>query len=165
MRIKRAFATPRRKIAAVAAVVGLVACGVALAAWFTSGSGPGYGKAGSLSALVVTSAATSPDTCMPGGPACSFAAHVQNNNDVAMTITALLIQGGTKASWTTDPACPIGYWDPALTPDAPVPSVVPANGSADIVWGHALTLALAAPTGCQGTSVQPFATVTGTPVV
>jgi hypothetical protein len=90
---------PRKVFVALAAIVALVATGVIVAAWSTSGSGNGYAKAGTASALTIgdASAATVGDL-YPGGTG-SVKLKVTNPNPFAVRITTVAKQtGGTITS-------------------------------------------------------------------
>ena len=79
----------RKVFVAFAAVVALVATGVIVAAWSTTGSGNGYAKAGTASALTIgdASAATVGDL-YPGGSG-AVKLKVTNPNPFAVRITTV----------------------------------------------------------------------------
>jgi len=91
---------PRKVFVALAAIVALVATGVIVAAWSTSGSGNGYAKAGTASALTIgdASAATVGDL-YPGGTG-SVKLKVTNPNPFAVRITTVAKQ--TSGTITSD---------------------------------------------------------------
>ena len=96
---------PRKVFVALAAIVALVATGVIVAAWSTSGSGNGYAKAGTASALTIgdASAATVGDL-YPGGTG-SVKLKVTNPNPFAVRITTVAKQTGGVITSDKDAAC------------------------------------------------------------
>ena len=95
----------RKVFVAFAAVVALVATGVIVAAWSTTGSGNGYAKAGTASALTIgdASAATVGDL-YPGGTG-SVKLKVTNPNPFAVRITTVAKQTGGVITSDKGAAC------------------------------------------------------------
>jgi hypothetical protein len=96
---------PRKVFVALAAVGALILTGVIVAAWSTSGSGNGYAKAGTASALVVgdASASTSGDL-YPGGSG-AVKLKVTNPNPFAVRITTVAKQAGGVITSDKGAAC------------------------------------------------------------
>jgi hypothetical protein len=96
---------PRKVFVALAAVGALILTGVIVAAWSTSGSGNGYAKAGTASALVVgdASASTSGDL-YPGGSG-AVKLKVTNPNPFAVRITTVAKQTGGVITSDKGAAC------------------------------------------------------------
>jgi hypothetical protein len=96
---------PRKVFVALAAIVALVATGVIVAAWSTSGSGNGYAKAGTASALTIgdASAATVGDL-YPGGTG-SVKLKVTNPNPFAVRITTVAKQAAGTITSDKGAAC------------------------------------------------------------
>lgn len=95
----------RKVFVAFAAVVALVATGVIVAAWSTTGSGNGYAKAGTASALTIgdASAATVGDL-YPGGSG-AVKLKVTNPNPFAVRITTVAKQTGGVITSDKGAAC------------------------------------------------------------
>ena len=95
----------RKVFVAFAAVVALVATGVIVAAWSTTGSGNGYAKAGTASALTIgdASAATVGDL-YPGGSV-AVKLKVTNPNPFAVRITTVAKQTGGVITSDKGAAC------------------------------------------------------------
>ena len=95
----------RKVFVAFAAVVALVATGVIVAAWSTTGSGNGYAKAGTASALTIgdASAATVGDL-YPGGSG-AVKLKVTNPNPFAVRITSVAKQTGGVITSDKGAAC------------------------------------------------------------
>jgi hypothetical protein len=95
----------RKVFVAFAAVVALVATGVIVAAWSTTGSGNGYAKAGTASALTIgdASAATVGDL-YPGGSG-AVKLKVTNPNPFAVRITTVTKQTGGAITSDKGAAC------------------------------------------------------------
>src|SRR3954463_7107684 len=96
---------PRKLVFALAAVGALVLSGVLIAAWSTSGSGNGYAKAGTASALTIgaASAATAGDL-YPGGTG-AVKLKVTNPNPFAVRITSVAKQAGGVITSDKGAAC------------------------------------------------------------
>jgi len=96
---------PRKVFVALAAIVALVATGVIVAAWSTTGSGNGYAKAGTASALTIgdASAATVGDL-YPGGSG-AVKLKVTNPNPFAVRITTVAKQTGGVITSDKGAAC------------------------------------------------------------
>ncbi len=89
----------RKLFFALAAIAALVASGVLLAAWSTSGSGNGYAKAGSASALTIGDASASTSADLYPGASGAVKLEVTNPNSFPVRITGVTKQtSGSIAS-------------------------------------------------------------------
>ncbi len=90
----------RKLVVALAAIAALVGTGIVFAAWSTSGSGNGYAKAGSASALTIGDASASTTADLYPGATGTVKLKVTNPNSFPVRITAVAKQ--TSGSITSD---------------------------------------------------------------
>jgi hypothetical protein len=96
---------PRKLVFALAAVGALVLSGVLVAAWGTSGSGNGYAKAGTASALTISDAsASTTGDLYPGGTG-ALKLKVTNPNPFPVRITSVTKQTGGTITSDNGAAC------------------------------------------------------------
>lgn len=135
----------------------LLPAGVGLALWSATGSGTGPAKARTAQALVLTAGSAVADL-YPGATG-DVRFSVANSNPYPVTVTSgtataiTTVTGGLGACTATD--FTLGTGSVAST-------VIPANGSANVVLTGALTMKLATGDGCQGATVNVTATLNGT---
>ena len=89
----------------VAVVIGLMATGVIYAAWSTSGSGNGYAKAGTASALTIGAASASTTADLYPGSSGAVKLKVTNPNPFAVRITTVTKQSGGTITSDKGAAC------------------------------------------------------------
>jgi hypothetical protein len=89
---------PRKLVFVLAAIVVLVLSSIVLAAWSTSGSGTGYAKAGTASALVIGDATASTTADLYPGATGTVQLKVTNPNSFPVRITAVSKQAGAITS-------------------------------------------------------------------
>lgn len=90
---------PRKLFFVLAAVAALVVTGILFAAWSTSGSGTGYAKAGTASALALNDASAATTADLYPGANGTVKLSVTNPNPFAVRITAVTKQvAGTITS-------------------------------------------------------------------
>ena len=154
----------RKLVVGVAATTAAVALGggVATALWTASGSGAGTAGTDVSQSLVVTAITPGGNglSLYPGGPAGFVYLTVQNPNPFPVNLTGF--SWGTPVS-SNPTACPSSNF----TVDANAPTStsipVPAYGpSGALQVFNVVDLALAAPNGCQGVTVNVPVTVTAT---
>lgn len=145
----------RRKLtSAVLAVLALVAASVALAAWLTSGTGPGSGQNAELADLTVEESTVPSAKLCAAGAACNVVVKVTNPaSNPALTVTkwahGLLGSQGITTSNAT--ACPPSNYSRPKSGAPFSPTLPIASGeSLDVQLVDAVTLATDAPDGCQG---------------
>lgn len=95
----------RKLFFALAAVVALVATGLLFAAWSTSGSGNGYAKAGSASALTIGDASASTSADLYPGATGAVKLKVTNPNSFPVRITAVAKQASGSIASDKGAAC------------------------------------------------------------
>ena len=89
---------PRKLVVVLAAIVVLVLSSIVLAAWSTSGSGTGYAKAGTASALTLGDASASTTADLYPGATGTVKLVVTNPNSFPVRITAVSKQAGAITS-------------------------------------------------------------------
>ncbi len=89
----------------LAAVIGLMATGAIYAAWNTSGSGNGYAKAGTASALTIGDASASTTADLYPGSTGSVKLKVTNPNPFAVRITTVTKQAAGTITSDKGAAC------------------------------------------------------------
>jgi hypothetical protein len=152
----------RRKIVALAVTaVALVTAGLVWAAWLAGGTGSGYAKAGTASALTtVDVSASTPATLYPGGTG-DVKLQISNPNPYPVRVTGVSLNG-TNADITPDAghaSCTttgVSYTNQTgLTID------IPANGSTTSTLTGAAAMSNASSDGCQGATFTIPVTLTG----
>jgi hypothetical protein len=95
----------RKPFFALAAIAALVGTGVLIAAWNTSGSGNGYARAGSASALTIGDASASTSADLYPGASGAVKLKVTNPNSFPVRITGVTKQSGGSISSDKGAAC------------------------------------------------------------
>jgi hypothetical protein len=95
----------RKHFVALAAVLALVASGIVVAAWSTSGSGNGYAKAGTASALTIGDASASTSADLYPGTTGAVKVKVTNPNPFPIRITGVTKQTSGSISSDKGAAC------------------------------------------------------------
>jgi len=135
-----------RKLSVTAVVfVGLMAAGIAFAAWTATGTGSGYAKATTAQALTtVDVSATTAATLYPGATG-DVELEISNPNDYPVRVTSVTGNGAITASDAGCNAASVTFTDQgSLTLD------VPATGSAAFTLNGAVSMSGAANDSCQG---------------
>jgi hypothetical protein len=96
---------PRKFILAFAVIAALVVSGIVFAAWSTSGSGNGYAKAGTASALTISDASASTSADLYPGATGAVKLKVTNPNSFPVRITAVAKQTSGSISSDKGAAC------------------------------------------------------------
>lgn len=145
--IRHIIATRKRRIAASATTMGLVAA-IAFAAWLVDGEGPARGKVAELQALVVDATVTPGDACYPNGT-CDMRFRVTNPNPGALVLTDVVNSDGGEPFVIANghPANCAQYLslNGGVIAEQPIPSGGPTEFT--VPNGFKLT---DAPTACQG---------------
>lgn len=141
--------TRKRALVALLALV-LVAAGVAVAAWLTSGSGPGAAKAGELADLVVTAdASVITKQLVPGGTG-DVGIKVENPGTTPLILKSYV--GPSFGTAVTAPGCTGSVTWTGLV-NGTLPNIpLAAGASVSVKIADALTMNAAAPDSCQGVS-------------
>jgi hypothetical protein len=95
----------RKLFFALAAIAALVATGVLIAAWSTSGSGNAYAKAGSASSLTIGDASASTSADLYPGASGAVKLKVTNPNSFPVRITAVTKQASGSITSDKGAAC------------------------------------------------------------
>jgi hypothetical protein len=95
----------RKLLFALAAVAALIVSGTLLAAWITSGSGNGYAKAGTASALTIGDASASTIADLYPGATGAVKLKVTNPNSFPVRITSVAKQASGTISSDKGAAC------------------------------------------------------------
>ena len=135
-----------RKLSVTAVVfVGLMAAGIAFAAWTATGTGSGYAKATTAQALTtVDVSATTAATLYPGATG-DVELEISNPNDYPVRVTSVTGNGAITASDAGCNAASVTFTDQgSLTLD------VSATGSAAFTLNGAVSMSGAANDSCQG---------------
>ncbi len=136
---------PRRLSLTAVVFAGLMAAGIAFAAWTATGTGSGYAKATTAQALTtVDVSATTAATLYPGATG-DVELEISNPNPYPVRVTSVTGNGAITAS---DPGCNAG--SVSFTDQDPVTLDVPASGSASFTLSGAVTMGAAANDACQG---------------
>lgn len=139
----------KKMLVVLAGSLAAVLATAAVAAWLTSGSGPGYAKAGTASALTIgdASAATTADL-YPGGNG-AVKLRVTNPNGFPVRITSVTKQ--TAASITSDKgaACNAST-GVTFTDQTSLALDLAAGGTATFTLSGAVSMSNASDNTCQG---------------
>ncbi|HJQ42106.1 MAG TPA: hypothetical protein VJ831_03390 [Jatrophihabitantaceae bacterium] len=147
----------KKKIAAVgAAGVTLVGVGTAYALWTADGTGSGSSKA--LTAQSVTVSATTPTADLyPGFTQGDVFFTLTNNNPYAITFTSMTAGTVTSSDEANCPASNVTVADASGLSIA-----APAGGPTAASIADVVSMASAAPDGCQGVTFTIGLTLSGT---
>lgn len=140
---------PRKLFFVLAAVAALVVTGILLAAWSTSGSGNGYAKAGTASALTVNDASASTTADLYPGANGTVKLSVTNPNPFAVRITAVTKQAAGTITSDKGAACNASTGvtfnnQTGLTLD------LAANTTSTFSLANAVSMSNASDNSCQG---------------
>lgn len=133
---------------------GLLATGVAFAAWTAGGAGSGYAKAGTAVALGTVSAVPV-DNLYPGGSA-DVEITIDNPNPYPVRVTSIAGAGAITSGITAcDGATGVTFADQTGTWD------VPANASAPFTLTDAASMSNVSDNACQGATFTIPVTLAG----
>lgn len=136
---------PRRLSVTAVVFAGLMAAGIAFAAWTATGTGSGYAKATTAQVLTtVDASATAAATLYPGATG-DVELEISNPNPYPVRVTSVTGNGAITAS---APGCNAG--SVGFTDQDPVTLDVPASGSASFTLSGAVTMDGTANDDCQG---------------
>lgn len=150
---------PRKLVFVLAAIVVLVLSSIVLAAWSTSGSGTGFAKAGTASALVIGDASASTTADLYPGATGSVKLAVTNNNSFPVRVTAVTKQAGAITS-DKGAACNAAT-GVTFTNQSGLTLDVGANASATFNLPSAVSMTNASDNTCQGAVFSIPVDVTG----
>ena len=150
---------PRKLVFALAAIVVLVLSSIVFAAWSTNGSGTGYAKAGTASALVIGDASASTTADLYPGATGSVKLMVTNNNNFPVRVTAVSKQAGAITS-DKGAACNASK-GVTFTNQTGLTLDVAANGTQTFTLANAVSMTNASDNTCQGAVFSIPVDVTG----
>jgi hypothetical protein len=140
----------KKKVAILAgALAALLAVGVAFATWTATGSGSGNAKALGAPATVTVNASTGTADLYPGFTQGALYFTLTNTNPYGITFTAADFSGVTITS-SDQPNCPAS--NVSMTSSSATGLSLHVNGNATSGQesiANVVTMALAAPNGCQ----------------
>jgi hypothetical protein len=149
----------RRLLIAVLIGLAVGAGGLADAAWTDSGSGTGYSKATTASALVIGDASGSTSADLYPGATGTLYVLVSNPNPFAVTVTTV-VSAGTITS-NKGAACNAST-GVSLTDQAGLSQAIGASSSTTLSLSGAVSMSNASDTTCQGATFSIPVTVSGT---
>ena len=140
---------PRKLFFVLAAVAALVVTGILFAAWSTSGSGNGYAKAGTASALTLNDASASTTADLYPGANGAVKLSVTNPNSFPVRITAVSKQAAGTITSDKGAACNASTGvtfnnQSGLTLD------LAANTTSTFTLANAVSMSNASDNSCQG---------------
>lgn len=151
---------PRKLVFVLAAIVVLVLSSIVFAAWSTSGSGNGYAKAGTASALVIGDASASTTADLYPGATGAVKLAVTNNNSFPVRITAVSKQAAGSITSDKGAACNAAT-GVTFTNQTGLTLDVGANASATFTLPGAVSMTNASDNTCQGAVFTIPVDVTG----
>lgn len=152
--------TTRKTLVVVALVGGMLAGGVALAAWLATGTGTGAAKAVTAETLVVADGTASADL-YPGMADGDLYLTVENTNDYPVAITAVETAAG---SITSDAGLDCQGADTGVSLDAgsiELSETVAANSTISFTVPDVVNMSNASDDSCQGAAFSIPVTVSG----
>jgi hypothetical protein len=150
---------PRKVVFVLAAIVVLVLSSIVFAAWSTSGSGTGYAKAGTASALVIGDASASTTADLYPGATGSVKLMVTNNNSFPVRVTSVSKQAGAITS-NKGAACDAST-GVTFTNQTGQTLDVGANATQTFTLANAVSMTNASDNTCQGAVFSIPVDVTG----
>ena len=144
----------------VAVVIGLMATGAIYAAWNTSGSGNGYAKAGTASALTIGDASLSTTADLYPGGTGAVKLKVTNPNPFAVRITTVAKQTGGTITSDKGPACNAST-GVTFTDQTGLALDVAAGATSTFTLSGAVAMSNASDNSCQGAIFTIPVDVTG----
>jgi hypothetical protein len=151
---------PRKLVFVLAAIVVLVLASIVLAAWSTSGSGTGYAKAGTASALVIGDASASTTADLYPGSTGAVKLMVTNNNNFPVRVTAVSKQAAGTITSDKGAACNAST-GVTFTNQTGLALDVAANATQTFTLASAVSMTNASDNTCQGAVFSIPVDVTG----
>jgi hypothetical protein len=140
---------PRKLFFVLAAVAALVVTGILLAAWSTSGSGTGYAKAGTASALTLNDASASTTADLYPGASGTVKLSVTNPNSFPVRITAVSKQAAGTITSDKGAACNAST-GVTFTNQSGLTLDLAANTTSTFTLANAVSMSNASDNSCQG---------------
>jgi hypothetical protein len=140
---------PRKLFFALAAITALVVTGLLVAAWSTGGSGNGYAKAGTASALALNDASASTVADLYPGSNGAVKLSVTNPNPFPVRITAVTKQAAGTITSDKGAACNAST-GVTFTNQTGLALDLAANGTSTFTLSGAVSMSNASDSSCQG---------------
>ena len=151
---------PRKLVFVLAALVALGVTSIILAAWSTSGSGTGYAKAGTASALTLSDASASTTADLYPGATGTVKLKVTNPNSFPVRVTAVAKQAAGSITSDKGAACDAST-GVTFTNQSGLTLDVGANATATFTLNNAVSMTNASDNTCQGAVFSIPVDVTG----
>jgi hypothetical protein len=140
---------PRKLFFALAASAALVVTGILVAAWSTGGSGNGYAKAGTASALTLNDASASTVADLYPSSNGAVKLSVTNPNPFPVRITAVTKQAAGTITSDKGAACNAST-GVTFTNQTGLALDLAANGTSTFTLNNAVSMSNASDNSCQG---------------
>ena len=151
---------PRKVVFVLAAIVVLVLSSIVLAAWSTSGSGNGYAKAGTASALTLNDASASTTADLYPGANGSVKVSITNPNSFPVRITAVSKQAAGSITSDKGAACNAST-GVTFTNQSGLALDLGAGATSTFTLANAVSMTNASDNTCQGAVFTIPVDVTG----
>ena len=139
----------RKLFFALAAIAALVVTGILFAAWSTSGSGNGYAKAGTASALTLGDASASTSADLYPGANGAVKVSVTNPNSFPVRITTVAKQAAGSITSDKGAACNAST-GVTFTDQTGLTLNLAANTTSTFTLNNAVSMSNASDNTCQG---------------
>lgn len=156
--MKRIFSR-RKLVGLTVAVVALAAAGLVSAAWLATGSGSGYAKAGSASALTTVDASASTTASLYPGVTGNVRLQVSNPNPYPVRVTGVANGTGSITADAGHSGCTTT--GVTFTNQTGLTIDVPASGSTTTTLTGAAAMSNASLDSCQGATFTIPVNLTG----
>jgi P pilus assembly chaperone PapD len=141
---------PKKLVFALVAVALLAATAVAVAAWVVGGSGTGYAKAGTASAITLGDASASVSGDLYPGGSGAVKIKVTNPNPFAVRITGVSLSSGGSVTSSVG-ACNTGGTGVTFSNQSGLTLDMPASsGPTTFTLAGAVSMAASSDNACQG---------------
>ena len=156
------FLSKRNFIVGSMALIAMAAVGFVYAAWTTNGSGSGYAKAGSASALTTVDVSASTTASLYPGQNGDVKLSINNSNPYAVRVTAVSGNGTITADGTHVTAgCATGVHGVTFTNQTGQAIDIAANSSTTTTLTGAASMAASSDNACQGATFTIPVSLTG----
>jgi hypothetical protein len=139
----------RKRVAGLAVLAALIAGGIAIGAWNASGSGTGYAKARSSSALTLSDASASTTADLYPGATGNVKLIVNNPNPFNVSVTTVSLTSGGTITSDKGASCDAST-GVTFSNQSGLSLAVPASGSATLTLTGAVAMSNASANACQG---------------